>query len=120
MLIPSELDNLDANSILIVMMVCMNHVVKKKKHMKDQLKSPLSGQKLTLLTLSHNTPKLKSQLLKSKSKKLYYHMSANILSDSGINSDSDHPQEWKLTKREPRLTQLLVSLKLLLIVPITH
>jgi len=42
-------------------------------------------------------------------------MLPNIPSVSGINSDSDPQLEWKLTKRDPEDTQLLVLPKTILI-----
>jgi hypothetical protein len=51
-----------------------------------------------------------------KSVNLTYHMLLNTLSVSGINSDSDLQLEWKLIKRDPEDTLLLVLPKTTLIV----
>jgi hypothetical protein len=49
---------------------------------------------------------------KSKLVNNIYHMLLNTLSVSGINSDSDHQLEWKLTKRDLTDTLLLVLPKM--------
>jgi hypothetical protein len=56
------------------------------------------------------------QLLKSLLMNLSCHILPNILMDSGINSDSDHQEEWILMLKDLVLMVLLVLPKTILIV----
>jgi hypothetical protein len=57
-----------------------------------------------------------NHLLKFLLMNLTCHISHNTLMDSGINSDSDHQEEWTLMLKDLVLTVLLVLPKTILIV----
>jgi hypothetical protein len=86
------------------------------QNMKDLLKSPLTGQNLIQLNISHNHILNKNQLLKLKLMKPTCPISPNTLMDSGTNSDSDHQLECLLMKRDLITTVLLVLPNMILIV----
>lgn len=96
---------------LCVMMVLMNHVKMLLNQPNTQLLSILTGHLSNHQTWSHKNHKIQSQQSLLKYQKNTYHSLPKSVCLIGINSDSDHQQEWTSTKRELPLTELQESPK---------